>query len=108
MSRLDRTLPGGWFEQALTDLPTLFAADLPSLGSWVFGPDQAAAITQPALTLVGSESAPIYIETHGLLNQWIPNAEPLVLEDTTHFMQWENADGVAAALIGFLHRHGMG
>ena len=28
VSRLNKTLPAGWFEQAVADLPTLFAADL--------------------------------------------------------------------------------
>jgi pimeloyl-ACP methyl ester carboxylesterase len=58
VSRLNRTLPAGWFDQARADLSTVtFAADIPSLGAWQFGREQAAAITQPALTLVGSESA---------------------------------------------------
>jgi pimeloyl-ACP methyl ester carboxylesterase len=108
VSRLDKTLPAGWFEQAVTDLPTLFAADLPSLGTWQFGQEQAAKITQPALTVLGSETAPLYSETHELLNQWLPNAEPFVLEGATHMLHWEDPDGVAAGLLAFLARHPMG
>ena len=70
--RLDKTLPAGWFEQAVADLPTLFTAELPSLGTWQFGREQAATITQPVLTVLGSASAPIFAETHELLNQWLP------------------------------------
>jgi pimeloyl-ACP methyl ester carboxylesterase len=108
VSRLDKTLPAGWFDQALADLPTLFAADIVSLGTWQFDHEQAATITQPALTLLGSESAPLYAETHELLNQWLPNAEPFVLEGATHMLQWEDPDGVAAGLLAFLASHPMG
>ena len=108
VSRLDRTLPKGWFEQALADLPTVFAADLPSLGSWEFGQEQAATIKQPALTLLGSESAPWYSESHDLFNEWLTNAEPFVLEGATHMLQMDEPDGVAAGLLAFLARHPMG
>ena len=71
-------------------------------------PEQAATITQPALTVLGSRAAPIYTETHELLNRWLPNAEPLVLEGATHMLQWEDPDGVAAGMLDFLGRQGMG
>jgi pimeloyl-ACP methyl ester carboxylesterase len=106
--RLDKTLPAGWFDQAVADLPTLFVADLASLGRWQFGQEQAATITQPALTVLGSESAPIFAETHELLNQWLPNAEPFVLEGAAHMLQMEEPDGMAAGLLAFLARHPMG
>ncbi len=83
-------------------------ADIVSLGAWQFGQEQASTISQPALTLLGSESAPLYAETHELLNQWLPNAEPFVLEGATHMLQWEDPRGVAAGLLAFLARHPMG
>ena len=106
--RLDKTLPAGWFDQAVADLPTLFAADLASLGTWQFGQEQAATITQPTLTVLGSESAPLFAETHEQLNQWLPNAEPFVLEGSAHMLQMEKPGGMAAGLLAFLARHPMG
>ena len=108
MPRLDKTLPAGWFDQAVADLPTLFAADLASLGTWKFGPEQAATITQPALTVLGSKSAPIFAESHDLLTQWLPNAEQFVLKGATHMLQWKDPSGIAAGLIAFLARHPIG
>jgi pimeloyl-ACP methyl ester carboxylesterase len=108
VSRLDRTLPDGWFDQAVADLRAVtFDADLPSLGAWQFGREQAATITQPALTLLGSESAAWYAESHEVFNQF-PNAEPFVLEGATHMLHWEDPKGVTAGLLGFLARHPMG
>jgi 3-oxoadipate enol-lactonase len=107
VQRLNKTLPPGWFDQAIADLPTLYAADLPSLGAWQFDKDHAATITQPALTLTGSDSAPIYADTHELLNQWLPNAEPFVVEGATHMLHWEYPQAVAAGLLAFLAHHPM-
>ena len=105
--RLDRTLAPGWFQQAVSDLPTLFGADLPSLGTWEFTQAHAQSITQPALTVLGTESFPLFAESHDLLNQWLPNAEPFVLDGATHFLQLDDPDGMANALLDFLSRHPM-
>jgi 3-oxoadipate enol-lactonase len=108
VSRLNRTLPAGWFGQACADLSAVtFAADIPSLGAWQFGREQAAEITQPALTFLGSESAAWYVESHDAFNQWLPNAEPFVLEGATHMLHWEDPEGVATGLLEFLARHPM-
>jgi 3-oxoadipate enol-lactonase len=107
VARLNRTLPAGWFDQALSDLQTLFAADLPSLGGWQFTREQAAEISQPALTLGGSNSAAWYTESHKVFNEWLPNAEPLVLEGATHMLHWEDPKSVSAGLLTFLARHPM-
>jgi pimeloyl-ACP methyl ester carboxylesterase len=108
VSRLDMTLPEGWFEHARDDLAAVtFAADIPSLGAWPFGREQAVTITHPALTFVGSDSAAWYTESHDAFNQWFPNAEPFVLAGATHMLHWENPEGVAAGLLEFLARHPM-
>ena len=107
VSRLNRTLPAGWFEKSLADLPSVFAADLPSLAAWQCSREQAAAIAQPALTLLGSKSAAWYVESHEVFNEWLPSAEPFVLEGATHMLHWEDPEGVAASLLTFLARHPM-
>ncbi len=104
VSRLNRTLAADWFDHALADLPTFFA-DSPALGAWQFGPEQAATITQPALTLLGSEAAAWFAESHDVFNQWLPNPEPFVLDGATHMLHWDDPKGVAAGLLAFLARH---
>ena len=49
-----------------------------------------------------------FVEGHELLNRWLPNSEPFVLKGATHMLQWEDPDGLAAALLAFLRRHQMG
>jgi len=54
------------------------------------------------MTLVGTESATWYAESHDAFNQWLPNAEPFVLDVATHMLHWEDPEGVAAGLLEFL------
>jgi len=91
-----------------SDFPTVFTTDCVSIGTWQFSQEQAATITQPALTMLGSETAPIYAESHELFQQWLPYAEPFVVNNATHMLHWECPDMVAAGLLDFLSRHPLG
>jgi len=105
VARIDKTLSGGWYQQALDDLPTLFGADLPALGGWEFGEAQARAITQPALVVVGTETFPLCAESHDLLKAWLPNGEVFELDGATHLLQMDDPDGMADGLLAFLRHH---
>jgi pimeloyl-ACP methyl ester carboxylesterase len=102
---LDRVLPAGWFEQAVADADTTFQVDLPALEEWKFSRDLAGRISQPVLAVLGAESAPVFVEVHELVQQWLPRAEPVVLPGATHGLQMQNPRGVAEALAGFFARH---
>jgi pimeloyl-ACP methyl ester carboxylesterase len=105
----DRKLPGA-FAQGVVDSDTFFAQELPAVQRWQFTREDAARITQPALAIVGERSlamSPIWQERHRLLLAWLPNAEGLVLSDTSHLMQVQNPRGVADALASFFARHSM-
>jgi len=107
VSRISATLPSGWREQALTDLPVLFEADLPSIGAWQFGEAEARSVNQPALVVLGTESTPLFVESCELLKQWLPNPEPFALHRAAHLLQMDNPDGMAKGLLAFLQRHPM-
>jgi pimeloyl-ACP methyl ester carboxylesterase len=98
-------LPMGAWEQALVDLDTLFQVELPALLQWEMGPDEVRRITQPVLSLTGSESTPSIRESHDAIVSWLPQAEPWVIEHATHALQLMNPEGVAQALTAFLARH---
>ena len=48
--------PGG-LEIARAQSGFFFSDELPAIQEWVFGPGQAARITQPALVVLGTDSA---------------------------------------------------
>jgi pimeloyl-ACP methyl ester carboxylesterase len=105
VARVSKTLPSSWHERALADLPALFEADLPSLGGWQFTEAQARSINQPALNVLGSNSAPLFADSHRLLADWLPAAEPFVLDGATHLLQIDDPDGIAKGILNFVGRH---
>ena len=104
---LDRVLPGA-FEQGVADADTFFGQELPSLQQWSLTREDAARITQPALSVVGAKSkelSPIWSERHELLLAWLPKSEGLTLPDATHLLHVEHPRAVAEALAAFFARH---
>ena len=56
---LEARVPGA-VVQAIKDADTFFGIELPGLTQWVFGPEQAAAISQPVLSVLGArDPAPV-------------------------------------------------
>jgi pimeloyl-ACP methyl ester carboxylesterase len=104
---IDRNLAPGWFEQAVSDSDTFFQVEVPALGEWMFGADEAGRITQPVLSVVGENSAQFFREGHELLQQLFPQAETFILPGATHALQMQNPRPLAEALAGFLARHPM-
>lgn len=102
---IDKVLPPGAFELAVTDLDTFFQVELPALQAWRFTADDAQRIRQPALSVVGSETAPIFSETHELVKQWLPQVEELVIPQATHGLQMMNPIAVANGLARFFAKH---
>jgi pimeloyl-ACP methyl ester carboxylesterase len=104
---LERVLPGA-FAQAVADAETWFEREASGQLGWRFGEAEARRISQPTLSVLGSESDALWSrfgETHRLLLAWLPHAEGFVLPGATHFMQIENPRGMAEALAAFWARH---
>ncbi|HYE34056.1 alpha/beta hydrolase [Methylocaldum sp.] len=102
---IDTVLPSGAFELAVTDLDTFFQVELPALHQWRFTAEEATRIRQPVLSVVGSETEPVFRESHALIQQWMPHAEILVVPQATHALQMMNASGVADGLARFFTLH---
>jgi pimeloyl-ACP methyl ester carboxylesterase len=103
---IERALPAGAWEQAIDGFDSFEQVD--SLGGWQFTREEAARITQPALSVLGAESGSVLAlapEAHELLLEWLPNAEGYVLPNATHLLQMVNPQGVATASAAFWSRH---
>lgn len=101
---VESSVPGG-VEQAENDAATLFESDLPSVGEWVFGAEEAAKINHPVLFVLGSDTMPLAGEGRDLLHTWLPRTEDAVLADATHMLQMDRPAEAAALLADFLKRH---
>jgi pimeloyl-ACP methyl ester carboxylesterase len=102
---IETFLPPGALELAVTDLDTFLQVELPALQQWRLTAEEATRIHQPVLSVVGTETAPLFRESHALIRQWMPQAEELVVPQATHALQYMNPSAVAEGLARFLARH---
>jgi pimeloyl-ACP methyl ester carboxylesterase len=103
---LDSRAPGA-VAAAIEDADTFFGIELPALGAWTFGAAEAGAISQPVLSVLGTETEPLWVEIAGLLRSWIPQAEQCTIEGAGHLLQVQRPAAVATGLAGFFGRHRM-
>jgi pimeloyl-ACP methyl ester carboxylesterase len=96
---IEQTVPGG-IEQAVKDAATFFETELTG-PTWTFGPQQAAAITCPVLSVLGSRSSPLFVEGRQLLHAWFPACQDADIAGATHLLQMQAPGPVAAAIAAF-------
>ena len=104
---MDEHVPCG-VAQAIRDADTFFGVELPAVGAWQFGPEQAAAITQPVLSALGAETERLWVEVAELLQAWIPQTENFLVEGVGHLLQVQSPEPVVRGVAEFLGRHPMG
>ena len=97
---IEQTVPDG-IAQAMKDAATFFETELPGPTS-TFGLEQAAAITCPVLSVLGSRSSPLFVEGRQLLHAWFPACQDADIVGATHLLQMEAPGPVAAAIAAFL------
>jgi pimeloyl-ACP methyl ester carboxylesterase len=102
---IDRVLPGA-VEQAEKDVSTFFDIDVPIATQWSFGPEQAAAIACPVLSVRGTASGPLFAAGRAQLHEWFPRCQDANIPGATHHLQMQAPGAVAAAIVEFLQRPG--
>lgn len=103
----DVTLQPGWFQAAVDDIHTFFEFEVPALSEWQLTQELASSIEQPVLSVVGGDSPPFFAEGHALIQEWMPQAEGLIVPGATHGLQMQSPQFVAEGLAAFLARHSM-
>jgi pimeloyl-ACP methyl ester carboxylesterase len=101
---LDERVPGA-VPQAIKDADTFFGSYLPALNAWQFGPEQAAAISQPVLSVLGTESEQWFVDSGELLHSWFPQVEDCTIEGAAHLLQMQCPQPVARGVAEFFARH---
>jgi pimeloyl-ACP methyl ester carboxylesterase len=98
---IERTIPGG-VAQAEKNAATSFEIELAAVGGWSFGPERAVAVACPVLSILGTATAPLFVESRQLLHEWFAHCVDADIPGTTHLLQMEAPAAVAAALAQFL------
>jgi pimeloyl-ACP methyl ester carboxylesterase len=101
---LERRLPGA-VAQAIEDADTFFGIELPALTEWAFGPEQATAIHGPVLSVLGTETRPLWVEVASFLRSSLPHVEQCAIDGVGHLLHIQRSEPVARGMAEFMHRH---
>jgi pimeloyl-ACP methyl ester carboxylesterase len=105
-SVLDSRVPGA-VTAAIKDADTFFGIELPGLTTWTFGAAEAASISQPVLSVLGTNTEPLWIEIANVLRTWLPQIEDCTIEGAGHLLHIQRPEAVAQRLGDFFDRHRM-
>jgi pimeloyl-ACP methyl ester carboxylesterase len=105
-SVLEMRLPGA-VVQAVKDADTFFGIELPALADWAFAREQAAAIRQPVLSVLGGQTQPLWVEVADHLLGWLPHVEQCSIDGVGHLLHIQRPEPVARAMADFLGRHAL-
>ena len=101
---IDTRVPGG-VAQVMEDADSVFGGYLPALSAWQFGPEQAAAISQPVLSVVGTDTEQLFADGHALLHSWFPQIEDCTIDGVAHLLHLQRPAPVARGVAAFFARH---
>ena len=101
---LEERIPGV-VTQSIKDADTFFGIELPAVAEWTFGPEQAAAIRRPVLSVIGAETQPLWLEIAEFLRSSIPQVEELTVDGVGHLLHIQRPKPVARGMAEFLKRN---
>jgi pimeloyl-ACP methyl ester carboxylesterase len=104
---LEERIPGV-ITQSIKDADTFFGVELPAVVEWRFGPEQAAAIRRPVLSVIGAETQPLWVEIAEFLRSSLPHVEECTIEGVGHLLQIQRPEPVARRMAEFLGRYSIG
>jgi pimeloyl-ACP methyl ester carboxylesterase len=102
---IDAALPKGAWDLAVRDADILFNGDFPGVMSFRFTEEDARRIKQPVLLIRGTDSGPANLEIQQILEEWLSQAESVVLPGVTHLLQIQDPGRVADGLASFVSKH---
>lgn len=101
---VDQRVPGG-VDQAFAGADTFFGSYLPALAEWRFDEENAGRIAQPVLSVTGTDTDRLFVESCDLLRSWIPQVEECVVEASGHLLHMQRPEPVARCMAEFFGRH---
>jgi pimeloyl-ACP methyl ester carboxylesterase len=101
---IEKHVPGG-VAQAMKHADNFFGSYLPALQAWQFGSEQATAISQPVLSVLGTETERLFVEGRDLLHSWFPQIEDCTIEGVAHLLHMQRPEPVAQGVAEFFARH---
>ena len=103
---LEERVPGA-VAQSVRDADTFFGIELPALTEWAFGAEQAATIHLPVLSVLGTETQPLWVEIAAFLRSSLPHVEQCTIDGVGHLLHIQRPEPVARGMAEFLTRNPM-
>lgn len=97
----------GIVEQSVKDADTFFGIELPSLADWSLDADRARAIAQPVLSVLGSDTEPLWVEVAAFLRDNLSQLEEATIDGVGHLLHIQEPGPVANVIADFLRSHPM-
>lgn len=101
---IEKGIPGA-VAQAVKDADTFFGVELPALTQWKFGAEQAARVSQPVLSVLGSKTKLLWVEVDQFLRSALPRVESCTVPGVGHLLHGQRAKPVAQAMADFFGQH---
>jgi pimeloyl-ACP methyl ester carboxylesterase len=101
---LENRIPGV-VAQAVKDADTLFLVELPAMATWTWAPERSAAIGCPVLSVLGTDTLPLFVEVAAALRSSLRNVEECAIGDVGHLLHIQRPEPVARAMSEFLRHH---
>jgi 3-oxoadipate enol-lactonase len=89
----------------MKDADNFFAGYLAALGEWQFGQPQAATIDKPVLSVLGTKTEQLFVDSHELLHAWFPRLDDCTIEGVGHLLHMQHPAPVVAGVSAWLSRH---
>lgn len=94
-----------WLDSWAQDAATIFESDMPALGPWKFGADEASRINTPVLNLLGESSPDVFRQIWEAIAEWIPQADNRIVADTSHCILQASPGNAARSIAEHATRH---
>lgn len=98
---IQKEIPGG-VPQVMRDADNFFGSYLPALSLWEFGAAQAAAIAAPVLSVLGTGTDRLFLESHELLHAWFARLDDCTIEGVGHLLHLQSPEPVASGIAAWL------
>ena len=101
---VERALPKGARELAVTDLATFLQVDLPAMGAWMAAPVPLPEATTPIVWIGSTESGAVFDESRAHLQEQLPGTTAYTIADVGHYFPLLKPAETAVAVDEWLSR----
>jgi pimeloyl-ACP methyl ester carboxylesterase len=101
---VERALPQGARELAVTDLATFLEVDWPAMGAWMAAPVPLPEATTPIVWIGSTDSGAVFDESRAYLQEQLPGTKAYTIADVGHYFPLLKPAETAVAVDEWLSR----